>query len=105
MILTHDLTWTSPDGRIENQIDHFLIDTRHESEVINCRSYRGVNIDSDHYPLIAKIRARISKVKKGTKLRQKRFKVRELKARPKPNNCPITYEKAWKKLPEALQNP
>lgn len=50
---------------------------------MDCRSYRRTKIDSDHYLVIVKIRAQISKAKEETKLRQKRFKVRELNDRTK----------------------
>lgn len=43
------------------------------------RSYRGANIDSDHYLLGAKVRARISNIKKITGGRQKRYNISRLK--------------------------
>jgi len=56
----HKMTWRSPDGQTFNQIDHLLIDARHVSSVIDERTFRGANIDSDHYLLISKIRSQIS---------------------------------------------
>jgi endonuclease/exonuclease/phosphatase family metal-dependent hydrolase len=53
--------WKSPDGRTTNQIDHVLIDRSHKSCLQDVRSYRGANIDSDHFLIIAKIWSRISK--------------------------------------------
>lgn len=44
-IFQHKITWTSPDNNTQNQIDN---DSRHGSDVMDCRSYRGANIDSDH---------------------------------------------------------
>ena len=56
----HKATWVSPDQRTSNQIDHILVDARHASCILDSRSYRGANIDSDHYLVKAKVRSRIS---------------------------------------------
>lgn len=55
----HKITWVSPDGHTRNQIDHVLIDARHKSNVMDVRSCRGLNIDSDHYLVRMICRARI----------------------------------------------
>ncbi|PNF20250.1 hypothetical protein B7P43_G15723 [Cryptotermes secundus] len=60
----HKRTWKSPDGNVFNQIDHILIDVRHCSDLMDVRSYRGANTDSDHYLLISEIRSRISNARK-----------------------------------------
>jgi hypothetical protein len=44
----HKMTCRSPDGQTFNQIDHLLIDARHVSNVMDVRTFRGANIDSDH---------------------------------------------------------
>lgn len=49
----HRSSWISPDGLTANQIDQVLIDGRHCSNILDLRSYRGPNIDFDHY--LAKI--------------------------------------------------
>ena len=56
----HKITWKSPDGETHNQMDHLLVDSRHLSDVIDVRTYRGANVDSDHFLVIARIRSRIS---------------------------------------------
>jgi endonuclease/exonuclease/phosphatase family metal-dependent hydrolase len=53
-------TWTSPGGRYHNQIDHVLIEKRGASSIMNVRSYRGANCDSDHYMVVATYRSRIA---------------------------------------------
>uniref|UniRef100_A0A2C9LI22 Endonuclease/exonuclease/phosphatase domain-containing protein n=1 Tax=Biomphalaria glabrata TaxID=6526 RepID=A0A2C9LI22_BIOGL len=44
----HKVTWISPDGNTQNQIDHILIDKRHGSDILDVRNFRGANADSDH---------------------------------------------------------
>jgi len=43
----HKYTWTSPDGKTYHQIDHILIDRRWHSAVLNVRSFRGADFDTD----------------------------------------------------------
>ena len=52
----HQTTWLSPDRSTRNQID----DGRHVSNVLNVRTFRGPNMDSDHFLVAAKVRMRIS---------------------------------------------
>lgn len=75
----HKGTWTSPDAKTCNQIDHVLIDARHVNNVMDTRSYRGANIDSDHFLVGTKIRARISNAKKERGTRQKKYNTNKLK--------------------------
>ncbi|XP_018357099.1 PREDICTED: uncharacterized protein LOC108757184 [Trachymyrmex septentrionalis] len=56
----HKQTWISPDGGTRNQIDHVLADKRRHTNVLDVRSYRGADCDSDHLFVIAKIRERLS---------------------------------------------
>ena len=70
----HLATWKSNDGITTNQIDHILMSSRHISGLQDVRTYRGANIDSDHYLVLAKVKARISTVRN---LRGR--------AQPKPN--------------------
>jgi hypothetical protein len=58
----HKQTWRSPDMSTENQIDQVLIDSQNLSNFLDVRTYRGPNIDSDHYLVQIKIRAHISNI-------------------------------------------
>ena len=56
----HKHTWTSPDGKTHNQIDHILIDRRRQSSILDVRSFRGTDCDIDHYLVVAKVRERLA---------------------------------------------
>jgi endonuclease/exonuclease/phosphatase family metal-dependent hydrolase len=53
-------TWTSPDGKTHIQIDHVLIDRSWHSSVLDVRSFRGADCDTDHHLVIAKVRERLA---------------------------------------------
>ena len=63
----HKHTWTSPDGKTHNQIDHILIDRSWQSSVLDVRSFRGADCDTDHYLAIAKFRERLAVGKQAAK--------------------------------------
>jgi len=75
----HKYTWTSPDDKTHNQIDHVLIDRRWHSSVLDMRSFRGADCDTDHYLVIAKVRERLAMGKQAEQsFDRQRFKLREL---------------------------
>jgi hypothetical protein len=52
----HIYTWTSPDVKTHN---HVLIDRRCHSSILDVRSFRGADCDTDHYLVVAKVRERL----------------------------------------------
>jgi hypothetical protein len=40
----HKYTWTSPDGKIHNQIDHILVDRQGHLNVLYVRSFRAADV-------------------------------------------------------------
>ena len=75
----HKYTWTSPVGKIHNQIDHVLIDRRWHSSVLDVRSFRGTDCDADHYLVIAKVREKLAVGKQATqRFDRQRFNLRKL---------------------------
>jgi hypothetical protein len=53
-------TWTSPDGKTHNQIDHILIDRRWHSRILDVRSVRGDACDTDRHRVVAEVRERLA---------------------------------------------
>ena len=75
----HQATWNSPDEITRNQIDHCLIDGRHFSDVINVKSCRGVNVDSDHFCVLVVVRIRLARAHSIKYQTAKKFAVDKLK--------------------------
>lgn len=73
----HKVTWRSPDGRTANQIDHVMIDGRHRWNILDVKSCRGPNIDSDHYLVRVLFRARID-ARNNQRPAPRRFNVEKL---------------------------
>ena len=59
----HKQTWRSPDGKINNQIDHILIDKRNASSMLDMKSCRGASSDSDRYLVRGRYRCKIANSK------------------------------------------
>jgi len=75
----HKYTWTSPDGKTHNQIDHVLIDRRWHSGILDVRSIRGADCDTEHYLVIAKVRERLAVGKEAAQsFDRQRFNLRKL---------------------------
>jgi len=75
----HKNIWTSPDGKTYNQSDHVLIGRRWESSVLDVRSFRGADCDTDHYLVIAKVRERLAVGKQAAqRFDRQRFNLRKL---------------------------
>ena len=75
----HKYTWTSPDGRTRNQIDHIAVNGKFRSSILNARAYRGADIGSDHNLVICDMKLKLSKVVKKAN-RTKKFDTLKLQA-------------------------
>ncbi|XP_065582594.1 uncharacterized protein LOC136041763 [Artemia franciscana] len=51
----HKYSWSSPDGRTHNQIDHLLINRKWKSSLQDVRAFRAADVASDHALMIARI--------------------------------------------------
>ena len=75
----HKYTWTCPDGKTHNQIDHILTDRRWHSSVLDVRSFRGADCDTDHYLVIAKVREKLAVGKQvAQRFDRQRFNLRKI---------------------------
>jgi hypothetical protein len=74
--ILHKYTWTSPDGKTHNQIDHILTGVL---DVLDVRSFRAVDCDTDHYQVVAKTGERTAVNKQGShKFHMERFTLKKL---------------------------
>jgi hypothetical protein len=75
----HKYTWTSPDGRTHNQIDHILVNRRRHSSILDVLSFRAADCDSDHYLVVAKVRERLAVNKQRShSLHTEKFNLKKL---------------------------
>jgi hypothetical protein len=69
----------SPDGKAHNQIDYILVDRRRHSNVLDVRSFRAADYDSDHYLVVAKVRERLAVNKQRShRFHMERFNFKKL---------------------------
>ena len=64
-------TWRSPGDRTRNQIDYICVNERWRNSILDCKTYPGADIGSDHNPVVAKVRVILKKTK-ATELRSRR---------------------------------
>ena len=108
--------WVSPDGQTINQIDHVLIEKRHASDILDVKSRRGVDCNSDHFLVQIKYRQKMAKERHVEGRKRIKYDVEKLKKQetvevyqqvmennlkedPKEN-----IEEQWAKLKSAVTN-
>jgi hypothetical protein len=75
----HKYTRTSPDGQMDTWINYILIDMRQHSNILDVRSFRGADCDSDHYLVVSNVRERLAVSKRIVKkMHMERFNLKQL---------------------------
>jgi hypothetical protein len=74
----HKGTWKTSDRKCVNQVDHILIEARHRSDLLDVRAFRGANVDTDHYLIGSRIRARIVSYRKEREVQMGKFNLEPL---------------------------
>ncbi|KAL9961073.1 hypothetical protein ACROYT_G029954 [Oculina patagonica] len=76
----HKYTWTSPDGRTRNQIDHIAVNGIFKRSVQDVRAFRGADVGSDHNLVVGNIRLKTSGVvRKQGELTARKYELSKLK--------------------------
>jgi len=75
----HKYSWTCPDGKTHNQIDHVLTDLSWHSSVLDLRNFKRADCDTDNYLVIAKVREKLAVGKQAAqRFDRQRFNLRKL---------------------------
>jgi hypothetical protein len=72
-------TWTSPDWKTYNQIDHILVVRRRHSSIPDVRTYRAADYETDNSLVVAKVRERLAVNKQRShRFHTERFNLKKL---------------------------
>jgi hypothetical protein len=75
----HKYTWTAPDGKTRNQIDHILVHRRRHLNALDVRPYRAADCDTDHCLVVEKVSERLAVNKQRShRFRMERFDLKKL---------------------------
>ena len=90
-------TWKSPGDVTRNQIDYILIRQRFRNSITKCKTYPGADINSDHNPVIAKVRIKL-KSNKGEDKEDSKHDVDCLKITSYRDNYNIEVKNKYESL-------
>ena len=96
----HKTTWTSPDGRTENQIDHFCIASKFRRSLQDVRVMRGADVASDHHLVLAKVSLKLKKFKQICPGARKKYQVSLLQDQSKKDEFSIKLSNRFQVLQE-----
>jgi hypothetical protein len=73
----HKYTWTSPGGKTQNQIDHFIINRKWRKSLQDVRTKRGADVGSDHQLVVGRLCLKLRR-NKDRKERGRQYDVNKL---------------------------
>jgi hypothetical protein len=75
----HNIHKYTPDGKTHNHIDDILVDRRRHSIILDVRSYRAADCDTDHYLVVAKVREQLAvNIQRSHRFHMEKFNVKKL---------------------------
>ncbi|XP_062573819.1 uncharacterized protein LOC134235688 [Saccostrea cucullata] len=74
----HKISWISPNGKTENQIDHVLISKQHRTSILDTGAMRRADARIDHELIKSKIRIKLKKQKQNADIGRKKYDVTKL---------------------------
>ena len=108
-------TWESPGNRGRYQIDYILTKQRFRNQILDCKTFPGADIDSDHNLVVMKCRLKLKKITRKGGVRRwdvknlKNFKVREkfqndivLDLAEKATQEERNVEEKWRSMKEGI---
>ena len=94
----HKTTWTSPDGRTENQIDHFCIASKFRRSLQDVRVMRGADVASDHHLVLAKVSLKLKKFNQICPGARKKYQVSLLQDQSKKDEFSLNLTNRFQVL-------
>ena len=93
-------TWKSPDNNYRNQIDYITINKRFRNSIIDCKTYPGADIDSDHNPVVAVTRLRLKNIQRSKREPQRDLK--QLKKEDIKQRYSVAVQNRYEALSEEI---
>ncbi|CAI2734616.1 unnamed protein product [Schistosoma spindalis] len=99
----HKATWTSPDHKTENQIDHICINKKFRRTMEDVRTRRGADIASDHHLVVANLKLKLKKNWTTGQTALQRFNTAFLRDTDKLNEFKIARNNRFQALQDLLK--